>query len=85
VALEFVGISRRVRGGNGWGVSSLSIRPDTLGVVGVLPHGCDIAPRNEQNARTLIAWLESWIERNPDVCDDCGQSGKHDCPDEVRD
>jgi len=48
------------------GYSSLAVsdkHPDTLGVVGVLPHWSYIAPRNVAAAKRLLAWLTAWIAR----------------------
>jgi len=60
MALEFVDLKR------GEGVSSLELsdkRPNVLTVLGNLPHGIEIAPRNVAAARKLIEWLQAWIEK----------------------
>lgn len=59
--LRFIDLRR------GEGVSTLEVpndhKPDGLIVLGNIPHGVDIAPRNVKAALELIEWLEGWIER----------------------
>ena len=44
------------------GVSSLEINYDHLRVVGVLPHGCKIAPCSIEDAERFREWLKNWID-----------------------
>ena len=54
---DFIGIQRAPGD-----VSTLQVSPDTLTVLGNLPHGASIAPRNVAEARALQAWLTQWID-----------------------
>lgn len=56
MALEFIDLKRNDD------VSSLQIDPESLIVLGNLPHNARIAPRDPAAARRWIAWLEQWLE-----------------------
>jgi len=58
--MDFIDLKR------GDGVCTLAVSektPDTLEVLGAIPHGIGIAPRNVPAALQLIEWLRGWIER----------------------
>lgn len=42
--------------------SSLQVNPDTLTVVGVLPHAAKIHPTSKRDAIDLVQWLQRWIK-----------------------
>lgn len=76
MSLKMISITRTLTRTSG--PSTLAVdSPELLGVLGVLPHGCSIAPRTPADARDLVAWLQAWIERNDKPsnlwrCAECG-------------
>jgi hypothetical protein len=60
--MQFIDLSRTPANGEP-GVSSLIAESDGLAlrVLGNLPHGAAISPRNLEAARQLRGWLAAWI------------------------
>lgn len=47
-------------GYHGLHVSSLAIYPDSLQVIGAIPHCETITPKTIKDADRLIEWLQTW-------------------------